>query len=184
MLLSRRLLATLICLLLKIWSRYVFLSKCLVVKITRNWWPLDRISTRSRSFWLPSSLPQLVVVWKRPTKYAVSVRAVAMAIVVRRSTSWYAKWHNFALISHPKALFHCTAHYIRRIRMLTSKIFRSENGLQWPTQFLPRRLFASEPRSSTATRLIALCASTNHGENQSVSLLMLDKLILPSNNLR
>merc|ERR1712189_15222 len=45
----------------------------------------------------------------------------------------------------------------------------SENGLQWPTQFLPRRLFASEPRSSTATRLIALCASTNHGENQSVS---------------
>merc|ERR1739838_701610 len=38
----------------------------------------------------------------------------------------------------------------------------------WPTQSPPRRLFASEPRSSTAIKLIALCASTNHGENQSV----------------
>merc|ERR1712018_748702 len=38
----------------------------------------------------------------------------------------------------------------------------------WPTQSPPRRLFASEPRSSIAIKLTALCASTNHGENQSV----------------
>merc|ERR1712242_36191 len=38
----------------------------------------------------------------------------------------------------------------------------------WPTQSPPGRLFASEPRSSIAIKLTALCASTNHGENQSV----------------